>query len=119
MGSWVLSSLAFFALTAIVAPAPSTGANSQPSCMTAASANKVANNFKDLINLHFNKTLAREALCEDFHDYSDGVNELINAGCTGPNTLGAATFSSRTEFINSQSTQPPIPFSILNLWHTC
>ena len=63
--------------------------------------------------------LATEALAIDFHDYSDGVNELINAGCSGPNTLGDATFDSRTAFINGQKTQPPIPFEILNLWHTC
>jgi hypothetical protein len=119
MRSFILPALALFTLSTIAAPAPSTGTNSQSTCMTEADAKKVANNFKDLINLDFNKTLAREALCEDFHDYSDGVNELINAGCKGPNTLGEATFSSRTEFINGQSTQPPIPFDILNLWHTC
>ncbi|KAK5166262.1 uncharacterized protein LTR77_008523 [Saxophila tyrrhenica] len=88
-------------------------------CMGRLDAKKIANNFRDLINLEFNTTLARVSMTPNFHDYSDGVNELVNAGCPGPNTLGEATFSSREEFIMGQSTQPPIPFQILNLWHTC
>ena len=119
MRSSLFSTIALLTLSAIAAPALSTRGDSSSTCLTDSEAQKVANNFKDLINLEFNKTLAREALCEDFHDYSDGVNELINAGCRGPNTLGEATFNSRTEFINGQSTQPPIPFQILNLWHSC
>ena len=87
--------------------------------MTSADAEKVANNFKDLINLPFDTELAKASMCETFHDYSDGVNELINAGCAGPQALGSATFSSRKEFIDGQSGQPTIPFSILNLWNTC
>jgi hypothetical protein len=83
--------------------------NGQFHCMKLDDAKLVANNFKDLINLDFNKTLAREALAKDFHDFSDGVNELINAGCPGPNTLGQATFKSQDDFIKGQSTQPPIP----------
>jgi hypothetical protein len=78
-------------------------------CMCREDAERVAGNFKDLINLDFNKTLAREAMTVDFVDFSDGVNELINAGCPGPNTLGQPTFGSRAEFIAGQSTQPPIP----------
>lgn len=119
MRSSLFSLIALLTLSASAAPALSTRGDSSSTCLTDADATKVANNFKDLINLDFNKTLAREALCEDFHDYSDGVNELINAGCKGPNTLGEATFNSRTEFINGQSKQPPIPFKILNLYHTC
>lgn len=112
------SILSTAALLTLAAAAPTLSVRDS-SCMSEAEARQVANNFKDLINLDFNKTLAREALVEDFHDYSDGVNELVNAGCKGPNTLGEATFSSRTDFINGQSTQPPIPFTILNLWNTC
>lgn len=83
-------------------------------------AEQVANNFKDLINKKFSTTLAEASITPSFHDYSDSVNELINAGCTnGPKPLGTVTFASRAEFISSQSTQSPIPFSILNLWHTC
>ena len=58
-------------------------------------------------------------MCYSFHDYSDGVNELINAGCEGPQKLGMPTFASREEFIQGQSTQRPIPFKILKVWHSC
>lgn len=88
-------------------------------CMSAGEATKVANNFKDLINLTFNKTLAQTALTKDFTDYSDSVTELINSGCKGPQALTQPTFTNRAAFIKGQSGQPPIDFSILNLWHTC
>jgi len=85
--------------------------------MTDDEAQRVAENFKDLINLDFNKTLARTAMTKGFTDYSDSVIELINSGCTGPQPLTEATFTSRKAFIAGQSSQPPIPFEILQLWN--
>ena len=119
MRSSTFAGISLLALGATAAPAPVAEREASSSCMTKQDADKVANNFKDLINLDFNKTLAREALATNFHDYSDGVNELINAGCQGPHALGTVTFSSQAAFIKGQSTQPPIPFQILNLWHAC
>ncbi len=110
MRSTGLSSLALLALGTFASaeswlnPKPRSSA-----CMSNSEARKVAQNFKDLINLPFNTTLAEEAMVPTFQDFSDGVNELINAGCPGPNTLGEATFRSREEFVKGQGTQAPIP----------
>jgi len=87
--------------------------------MTNAQAVKVAQNFRALIHETFNSTLAKTALTKDFTDYSDSVIELIDSGCTGPVALTTPTFTSRSAFIAGQSSQPPIPFKILNMWHTC
>ena len=88
--------------------------------MSDADSRRVAQNFRELINQPFNKTLATDAMTIDFTDYSDSVNELINSGCpNGPAVLGTPTFSSRKEFIQGQSGQAPIPFQILNRWYNC
>jgi len=89
------------------------------SCMSADEAQRVAENFKDLINLPFNTSLAKTAMTKDFTDYSDSVSELINSGCAGPQPLTTPTFTGRKAFINGQSSQPPIDFEILQLWNTC
>lgn len=88
-------------------------------CMSTDEAQRVAENFKNLINLEFNTTLAKTALTKDFTDYSDSVTELINSGCYGPQPLTEATFTNRKAFIDGQSSQPPIDFEILQIWNTC
>jgi len=90
-------------------------------CMTKAEAGVVAQNFRANIHETFNKTLALTSMTKNFHDYSDSVLELINNGCpaTGATALGQPTFSSRKAFIQGQSSQPPIPFHILKMWHNC
>ena len=35
------------------------------------------------------------------------------------NQLGALTFANKQEFLDGQGDQPPVPFDILNTWHTC
>lgn len=116
-------------------------------CMTYDDAQKVANNFKTLI-ASYSDDFAEQALTTDFHDYSDGVAELINGGCTtggmatvrqrtdlpsaANNTpirritltmydlqLGDATFDSLKAFEVGQGGQPAIPFEILNVWNNC
>jgi len=87
-------------------------------CMTYDQATVVANNFKTLIS-NYSNAAADSYLTEDFTDYSDGVTELINSGCQGPQTLGAATFDSRAAFEAGQGGQPNIPFEILNMWYAC
>lgn len=108
-------------------------------CMSGAEAKKVAQNFRALIHDPFNTTLAQTSMTKDFADYSDSVIELIvrtttylmstkpqltpphqNQGCTpGVVPLTSPTFTSRKEFIDGQSSQPPIPFRILKMWHNC
>jgi hypothetical protein len=88
-------------------------------CLLDNDATKLANNFKSLI-LAYSKANAEAFLTQDFVDYSDSVNELINNGCpNGPAKLGLPTFTSRAAFEAGQSGQPSIPFEILNIWHGC
>lgn len=89
-----------------------------PPCLTYEQASTVADHFKTLIN-DYSDAAADEYLTVDFTDYSDSVSELINSGCTGPQPLGEATFTSREAFKAGQGSQPNIPFELLNLWHTC
>ncbi|KAK5129194.1 hypothetical protein LTR08_003769 [Meristemomyces frigidus] len=87
-------------------------------CMTQAEAQKVADNFQQLIAAY---TLegTNDYLTVDFHDYSDSVSSLIDAGCTGPQTLGEATFASRAAFQAGQGSQASISFEQLNVWYSC
>ncbi|TKA27408.1 hypothetical protein B0A50_05020 [Salinomyces thailandicus] len=87
-------------------------------CMTQADAQQVADNFQTLI-ADYDATVAENALTVDFHDYSDSVSELINAGCALPQPLGEATFTSRASFMAAQGAQPPINFQQLNVWYNC
>lgn len=94
-------------------------ATRQQPCVDANAAQKVAENFQTLITNYSNASAAA-FLAEDFVDYSDGVNTLINNGCpNGPKTLGAPTFTSLEDFQAGQGSQPNIPFEILNVWYGC
>ncbi|KAK0851969.1 25S rRNA (adenine2142-N1)-methyltransferase [Friedmanniomyces endolithicus] len=88
-------------------------------CMNDDQANKVANNFRDLIAA-YTTTLANSVLTTTVHDYSDSVIELIDGGCpSGPIALGSATFDSSANFEMGQGGQPNITFELLNVWHNC
>jgi len=87
-------------------------------CMSSSDAQQVATNFKNLI-ADYSDELADSSLTKNFHDYSDSVNELINSGCSGPQALGSATFTSLAAFKAGQSQQPAIPFEQLNIWNNC
>ncbi|KAK4502635.1 hypothetical protein PRZ48_006061 [Zasmidium cellare] len=115
-----LKSLALlsFAAAGILA-APASGGSQ---CMTDDQANVVAEAYGELI-ANYNEDLANAILTEDFTDYSEGVNTLINtcpqgsAAMTLP--LLAATFTNREEFEVGQGQQPHINFKQLNLWNAC
>lgn len=62
-------------------------------CMTQAEAQQVADNFQTLI-ADYDATVAENALTADFHDYSDSVSELINAGCPLPQPVSREPMSS-------------------------
>jgi len=87
-------------------------------CMSDTQAQQVATNFGNLI-ADYSDALADSSLTTDFTDYSSSVNTLINSGCTGPQDLDAATFTSLAQFKAGQSGQPAIPFNQLNMWHNC
>ncbi|KAK3069206.1 hypothetical protein LTR53_012646 [Teratosphaeriaceae sp. CCFEE 6253] len=109
---------AAFAVGALAVPTILNKRDCNDTCMTFDQATKVANNFKTLISDYSNAS-AEIFLTEDFSDYSDGVNELINSGCAGPVALGSATFTGRAAFEAGQGSQPNIPFEILNMWYAC
>lgn len=109
--------IAFAGLIGLAAATPAR--RGHPECVDDTAAQRVASNFKKLINSYSNSSAA-QFMTTDFHDYSDSVNELINSGCpNGPQPLGSATFDSLTSFEAGQGSQPNIPFEILNVWHGC
>ena len=120
-------SLFFAAALAVVASASPTIKGPTPvkrgygyDCLSAAEATTVANNFRATIAEPFDVAFVKATFAIDFEDFSDSVNELINAGCpTGNATLGAATFDGRAAFIAGQSSQPPITFNTLKIWYNC
>lgn len=87
-------------------------------CLCDSDADVIANDFATLIS-DFDPAFAEQVLADDFTDQSDSVNTLINT--LGENTipLGALTFSTKEDFIAASATQPPVPFTILQTWHTC
>lgn len=75
----------------------------------------VAQGFGDLI-ANYNRTLASDILSADFEDYSDSISFLMGLAPTTPQT---ATFSSLADFELGSASQPPVPFTILELFHSC
>ncbi|KAF2159695.1 hypothetical protein M409DRAFT_70872 [Zasmidium cellare ATCC 36951] len=114
------NSLALLSLAAAGTLAAPAWGSSQ--CMTDDQANVVAEKYGELI-ASYTDELANAILTEDFTDYSEGVNTLINtcpqgsAAMTLP--LLAPTFTSREQFEIGQGQQPHINFKQLNLWNAC
>nr|OQO22815.1 hypothetical protein B0A51_10048 [Rachicladosporium sp. CCFEE 5018] len=106
------------ALTTSAYPNTNLESRTLSTCMSDSEATSVANNFATLIT-SYSKALADKVLASGFTDYSDSVIELINSGCSGPVALGTETFTSRSAFEAAQSSQPAIPFQILNQWLAC
>lgn len=123
MRSFLTLAAASLATVAVALPEPIFGGRSKlaardATCMSGDEANNVALNFNHLIS-DYSTSLAESALTAGFEDYSDSVTTLIDAGCTGPQTLGQATFDSRSAFIAGQGNQANIPFEQLNVWYNC
>lgn len=108
------------ALGIFAAPAEKRWDNRQ--CLSDHDAQTVATNYGNLIE-SYSDSLANAALSENFTDYSESVNTLINscpqgsAAVTLP--LLAPTFTDRAHFETGQAQQPSINFKQLNIWHTC
>ena len=120
------TSLALFslaALGAVAAPAERRQAlGPESKCMTDAEADQVATAWGTLI-ASYNDALADAVLTENFTDYSESVNTLINSCPQGdaakPLDLLAPSFSSREMFKIGQGQQPAINFNRLNIWPGC
>lgn len=87
-------------------------------CLCDSDADQIGQDFADLIS-NFNQTFAEQVLAPDYTDQSDSVNTLIDNGGTSPIPLGALTFATKAAFISASAQQPPVPFKILQTWHTC
>jgi len=87
-------------------------------CLCDSDADVIGNDFAQLIS-NYSSTFATEVLANDYSDYSDSVNTLIDSGTTSPLALGTATFATKAAFLAGQGSQPDVPFTILNTWHTC
>lgn len=120
------TSLALFslaALGAVAAPAERRQAlGPESKCMTDAEADQVATAWGTLI-ASYNDALADAVLTENFTDYSESVNTLINSCPQGdaakPLDLLAPSFTSREMFKIGQGQQPAINFERLNIWPGC
>jgi hypothetical protein len=87
-------------------------------CLCDSDADVIANDFAQLIS-NYTAAFAEKVLADDYIDQSDSVNTLIDNGTESPIPLGALTFATKAAFIAGQGTQPNIPFTILQTWHTC
>lgn len=87
-------------------------------CLCDSDADQIGQDFADLIS-NFNATFAQQVLAPDYTDQSDSVNTLIDKGGISPIPLGSLTFTSKAAFISASASQPPVPFTILQTWHTC
>jgi len=115
----VSSVLAAAALLAGSAVAANSWAQPRSSfCLCDSDADVIANDFAQLIS-NFSQSFADQVLAPDYTDQSDSVNTLIDSGTTSPIPLGSLTFASKGAFIAASAKQPPVPFTILQTWHTC
>jgi len=87
-------------------------------CLCDSDADVIANDFAQLIS-NYSASFANDVLAADYTDQSDSVNSLIDGGTTSPIPLGSLTFASKAAFLQGQSGQPNIPFTLLQTWHTC
>lgn len=117
-----ISSIALFSLAALGAVAAPAEKRHFGRCISDAQADQVATAYADLI-VSYSDALADAVLTENFTDYSESVNTLINSCPQGdaakPLPLLAPTFTSREQFKTGQGQQPSINFERLNLWHSC
>jgi len=120
MRSFTVFATASLAALAVATPEPVFGSKSKRdgACMSQADAQQVATNFGVLLT-DYTVDLANAALTESFDDYTSSVATLIDAGCTGPQSLTEVTFPGRDAFIAAQGSQPAIPFEQLNIWYNC
>lgn len=87
-------------------------------CLCDSDADVIGNDFAQLIS-NYSADFATKVLADDFSDQSDSVNTLIDSGTTGPIPLGSTTFATKATFLAGQGSQPDVPFTILQTWHTC
>lgn len=117
-----LATISLLALTALASPLPSADVEKRSYCLNDEDAHLIANNYGTLI-ASYSSALADQVLSENFTDYSESVNTLINECPQGSAAIQlpllSPTFSDRVSFEAGQSQQPAINFERLNLWHSC
>ena len=109
-----MRSFAAFATAALVAVSSADVIKrDEGACMTQAEAQQVADNFQVLI-ADYDATVAENALTVDFHDASDSVSSLINAGCPLPQPVSRTgnidrPTEFRTDNVSPSSASSPSP----------
>jgi hypothetical protein len=108
-----LKSLLAAAALAVAASAtpvaePQPGWWARDRCLTPAIASGLVEGFGSLISAYSNAT-ANSLLAADFTDTSDSIDFLIGA------PEGTVTFPSKLAFELGQGSQPPIPFTVINI----
>jgi len=117
-----LATLSLFALGSLAYPSNQKKQRNNNYCLNDQQAQVIATNYGDLI-ANYTDALANVALSQDFTDYSESVNTLINecpqgsAAVTLP--LLSATFNNLTSFEKGQGQQAPINFFQQEIWHNC
>lgn len=89
-------------------PEPQPGWYSHGKCLTPSIASGLVTGFGSLISAYSNAT-AVSILAPDFTDTSDSIDFLIGA------PEGTVTFPSLLAFELGQGSQPPIPFTVINI----
>ena len=117
------TSLALFGHAALgIFAAPTEKRWDSNQCLSDYDAQTVATNYGILIET-YSDSLANAVLSENFTDYSESVNTLINSCPQGSAAISlpllAPTFTDRAHFETGQGQQPSINFKQLNIWHTC
>lgn len=87
-------------------------------CLCDDEANKIATSFGSLVSGYNNDTV-NQLFTDGFIDYSESINSLKNGGCDGPVNLLDKAFTSKSDFQAQSAAQPPVPFEVQNVWHTC
>lgn len=93
-------------------------ASTSAACLCDDEANNIANAFGSLVS-NYNNATANGLFVDDFVDYSESINSLKNGGCAGPIDLLSEAFTSKSDFETQSAAQPPVPFEVQNVWHTC
>lgn len=123
MVSFTTATLFSLAATGVLAR-PAVRRQDSNGCLTFDDAQKVANNWGDLLAYKINDTFVSSVMTPGFVDYSESVNTIIDSCPQGaaaqvPVPLLSATFNSRQQYETGQGQQDPINYMQQQLWHTC
>lgn len=105
-----------------VAARPKRWVKRDDTCLTMDQATHVAQTWAGLI-ANYSDSVALASIVEDFVDYSESVNSLINNCPQGAAAISRPlldpSFTNRSSFMIGQSQQPPLTFNIQQVFRGC